>query len=288
MSGYSPHLTSPHLIEDGGSQCALKSNTACSHQRHMIQELCRHPASRSRGCSAHARAGCRNGTGKHQFAHRTTCPATSQHRVGRRRRGSDEWRRPLCFLRESFSTAAGPAPAAPVAPAATSDLWRACAMGAQHELAAQHLQHAKPMHHHVGRALTPASSLTLYTLWVELGGCRAVISLLSERVGSTNGLMIQPINSLSPPGLWLQTSGGKSGGPVVWRSGRSLRYLGSRVSPVRGQDRGVQMGSRPDGNAPERTLSTAGNYASAQRNATDDGLDARGRQSQHGAALVTH
>ena len=65
---------------------------------------CSNPApSKADAAHRHARAGLRERNGpKPTRGPPATRPATSQHRVGRRRRGSDEWRRTSCFLRESF------------------------------------------------------------------------------------------------------------------------------------------------------------------------------------------
>ena len=63
----------------------------------------RHPGTAD-AAHRHARAGLRERNGpKPTRGARATRPATSQHRVGRRRRGSDERRRTL-LLRESFWT----------------------------------------------------------------------------------------------------------------------------------------------------------------------------------------
>ena len=60
----------------------------------------------------HARAGLRERNGaKPTRGARATCPATSQHRVGRQRRGSDERRRTLLFARELLRVPANGEPA---------------------------------------------------------------------------------------------------------------------------------------------------------------------------------
>ena len=60
----------------------------------------RHPGTAD-AAHRHARAGLRERNGpKPTRGARATRPATSQHRVGRRRRGSDERRRTLLFARE--------------------------------------------------------------------------------------------------------------------------------------------------------------------------------------------
>ena len=74
--------------------------SACHH--HHAET--RHPGTAD-AAHRHARAGLRERNGpKPTRRARATRPATSQHRVGRRRRGSDERRRTLLFARELLGT----------------------------------------------------------------------------------------------------------------------------------------------------------------------------------------
>ena len=72
---------------------------------HIIPAIAepRHPGTAD-AAHTHARAGLRERNGpKPTRRARATRPATSQHRVGRRRRGSDERRRTLLFARALFA-----------------------------------------------------------------------------------------------------------------------------------------------------------------------------------------
>ena len=81
-------------------------------RQQTIPASCRSPASPHSRCSAQTRAsGLAGANGpKPTRGARATRPATSQHRVGRRRRGSDERRRTLLFARELLDVPATGAP----------------------------------------------------------------------------------------------------------------------------------------------------------------------------------
>ena len=105
-----------HLVSEK-TRTSLRKSTTCppacgqvngvrERNEYKVQHMrerhsrCNTHARHSR-CNTHARAGLREWSGpKSTRRARATRPATSQHRVGRRRRGSDERRRTLLFARE--------------------------------------------------------------------------------------------------------------------------------------------------------------------------------------------
>ena len=92
----------PHHSQRAPTTASSWTECTCSPaskpSRHHAEP--RHPGTAD-AAHRHARAGLRERNGPNPTrGARATCPATSQRRVGRRRRGSDERRRTLLFARE--------------------------------------------------------------------------------------------------------------------------------------------------------------------------------------------